>query len=232
MHQSTASLREHYDAMWRQAWPAVCEGRIDCDTQLKAGADPRRGLTLVARPGPALAALVGAAAKRLHDLEPEQYRQPESDLHLTVLSLFTATAEHRAEFERLPGYREAVAAALRGVRPFTIDFRGFTASRGAVLAQGFPRDATLNGLRERLRAELAARGLDATVDGRYRLVTAHATVLRFAAPLRKPGLFAAELEQLRNYRFGAMDVDRLELVAGDWYMSQQSVRTVERYRLA
>lgn len=232
MLHHTASLHDHYDTMWRQAWPAICEGQVAIDRQLRAGPDRRRGLTLVARPAPALAAMIAAARQRLHALEPDQYPQPETDLHLTVLSLFTATARHEQEFARLPAYQEAVAAALQGLPRFTIDFRGFTLSRAAVLAQGYPRDATLNLMRDRLRAELAARGLDGTLDQRYRLVTAHATALRFAAPLRRPGFFAAELEQLRNYRFGPMEVERLELVKGDWYMSERSVETLGSFPLA
>jgi len=46
-----------------------------------------------------------------------------------------------------------VQAALAGMPGFEIEFRGLTASRGAVLAQGFPRDAT------RPRAQLRARAL-------------------------------------------------------------------------
>lgn len=231
MLTSNGLLHEHYDAMWQQAWPAVCEGRITIDRQLRAGPDPRRGLTLLARPSRHVAGMIAAACERLHALEPEQYRQPESDLHVTVLSLFTATTRHEAEFARLADYQDAVAAALHDLRPFTVDFRGFTLSRGAVLAQGYPRDALLDAIRERLRQQLAARSLDGTVDQRYKLVTAHATAMRFAAPMRDPARFAAELEQFRNYRFGTMDVERLELVKGDWYMSADSVETLGSYSL-
>lgn len=45
-------------------------------------------------------------------------------------------------------------AALAGMPGFEIEFRGLTASRGAVRAQGFPRDAT------RPRAQLRARFAD------------------------------------------------------------------------
>ncbi len=114
---------------------------------------------------------------------------------------------------------------------FEIGFAGITLSRGAVMACGYPHGPALETLRERLRIQLRARGLDASLDQRYRLVTAHATLLRFAAPLQQPARFAALLEELRREPFGSMRVDALELVVNDWYMSSGSLRRVEVLRL-
>ncbi|AXA92106.1 2'-5' RNA ligase family protein [Massilia sp. YMA4] len=225
-------LQERYDMMWQQAAPALACGDVVCDAQLAAGDDPRRGLTLIARPARALAASFDAMLDTLSAIDPHQYRHPAADMHLTVLSLFTATVDHGPELARADQYRAAVAAAVQGTPPFTIDFTGVSASRGAVVAQGFPRDDTLELLRERLRGELRARGLDGSLDGRYKLVTAHSTLLRFVRPLAEPERFTQALQRLRSEPLGSMHVTALELVRNDWYMSSATLACLERYRLA
>jgi len=224
-------LRAHYDAMWERAWAAVARGDVDCDPHLAGGRDPRRGMTLVARPDPALAARFGAVQDRLPDADPRQYRQPGADLHLTVLSLFTVTADYGPQLARRADYAAAVRAAVDGLPAFDIDFHGITISRGAVLARGFPRDGTLELLRARLREQLRARGLDGSLDQRYRLVTAHSTLLRFVAPPPDPDRLAAALTALRDLPLGTMRVEGLQLVVNDWFMSSAAVESIETYAL-
>ncbi|AVR95723.1 hypothetical protein C9I28_08275 [Pseudoduganella armeniaca] len=224
-------LQQRYDTMWHEAAPALARGDVACDAQLAAGNDPRRGLTLIARPGPGLASSFDAMLDTLAAIDPHQYRHPVADMHVTVLSLFTATVDYGPELARADQYRAAVAEAVRGTPPFTIDFIGVTASRGAVVAQGFPRDDTLALLRERLRGELHARGLDGSLDGRYKLVTAHSTLLRFVRPLAEPARFTQALESLRTGALGSMHVAALELVQNDWYMSSATLQRLGSYPL-
>jgi 2'-5' RNA ligase len=195
-------------------------------------ADPRRGLTLLARPGADLARRLGDFLAELQSAEPEQYFQPAADLHLTVLSLFGATADHAPYLARLDDYRAAAAEALCDTPAFAVEIEGITLSRGAVLAQGFPRDGMLERVRERLRGALAARGLDGGLDQRYRLRTAHLTLVRFAAPLRRPEAFVQAIAAARRRAFGEMDVREMELVVGDWYQSAERTRLVQTHALS
>ena len=228
---SLPDLRTHYDAMWDRAWPDVSRGDVECDRHLAGGLDPRRGLTLIARPGAALAARFEAVQDALLAADPQQYRQPRADLHMTVLSLFTVTADHAPHLARRADYAAAARAATDGLPPFDIDFEGITISRGAVLAKGFTRDGTLEALRARLRAALRERGLDGSLDQRYRLVTAHSTVLRFIAPPADPARLAAALAGRRDTPLGTMRVDSLQLVVNDWYMSSAAVEPVATFTL-
>ncbi|WP_156895603.1 2'-5' RNA ligase family protein [Massilia putida] len=230
-HSPAPDLRAHYDAMWERAWPAVALGDVDCDTHLGGGLDPRRGMTLIARPDPALAARLEHVQDRLAGADPRQYRQPRADLHVTILSLFTVTEDYAPHLARRAGYTAAVRAAVDGLPAFDIDFDGITISRGAVLARGFPRDGTLELLRTRLRDALRARGLDGMLDQRYRLVTAHSTLLRFIAPPAGPARFAAVLAELRGMPLGTMHVDTPQLVVNDWYMSSAAVESIEAFPL-
>jgi 2'-5' RNA ligase len=224
-------LRRHYDAMWDRAWPAVSRGDVECDPHLAGGLDPRRGMTLIARPDAALAARLTDVQHRLADADPRQYRQPRADLHMTVLSLFTVTADYAPQLARRAAYAAAVRAAVRDLPAFDIDFKGITISRGAVLAAGFPRDDTLETLRARLREALRARGLDGMLDQRYRLVTAHSTLLRFVAPPADPTRLAAVLAEVRNEPLGTLRVGSLQLVVNDWFMSSAAVEPIEMYAL-
>jgi len=225
-------LAARYDAFWNAAAPEVRTGRVSLDAcALDKGNDARRGVTLLARPAPAVAERLAARLEALRGLEPGQYYQPRADLHLTVLSLFTATADHAPYLAHVDAYDAAVREAIRGEAPFTIDVRGVTLSPAAVLVQGFPRDDTLARIRARLRAALAARGLGGALDQRYRLETAHLTLVRFAAPLRDPARFVDALAAARTEAFGPSTVAALELVLGDWYQSSERARPIATYAL-
>jgi 2'-5' RNA ligase len=225
-------LEAHYGAIRDRAFPAIRAGDVELDTRLTAGPDPRRGLTLIARPDAALAARLMQLLDRLDALAPGQYRHPPQDLHLTILSLFTVCDDYHDELRRQDDYREAARSALAGMPPFDIDVRGLAASRGAVLAQGYPRDATLDTLRERLRTALRERGLDVSLDTRYRLVTAHMTLMRFTRPLADPARFADALEALRDTPCGRLRVERVALVENDWYMRSGVLRVIETFEFA
>lgn len=164
-------------------------------------------------------------------LEPEQRYQPASDLHHTVLSLFTATVDHQPHMARLPDYLGAVSEVVAGTSPFTIDVRGVTLTPGAVLAQGFPRDDTLAVLRDKLRRAISARGLGGALDQRYRLVTAHMTIVRFAVPLREPERFVSALQEARSTDFGSTRVEQLELVFGDWFHTRAREEVIAHFAL-
>lgn len=156
MTDATANtrLQVHYDIMWDRAFGAVACGDLDYDTHITAGPDLRRGLTLIARPNQALRARFDAVLDRLASSEPHQYLYPIGDMHVTILSLFTATENPTQQLLRLADYRAAVSAALEGIKTVEIDFAGISLSRSAVLAQGFPRGPALETLRDRLRVQL------------------------------------------------------------------------------
>lgn len=225
-------LNSHYDAIWRHSNDAIRNGDIDCDPRLAHGPDPRRGLTVIARPDALLAARFDGLLDQLAEVEPQQYRHPLADMHVTILSLFTVCQDYHAQLARCEDYRAAVREAVAGMPAFEIAFRGLTASRGAVLAQGIPCDGTLDALRERLRAQLRARDLDAALDQRYKLVTAHSTLLRFMRPLAQPARLADAIAGLREAPLGRMRVERVELALNDWYMSSGTLRHIETFDLA
>jgi 2'-5' RNA ligase len=233
MSSTNEFLQERYTGLWNGAIGEIRAGRVMMDPLLASREpDRRRCVTVLARPSAAIQHSVSEFLDELRVVNPEQYYYDPAELHLTVLSLFTATLEHERYLERYAEYLAAVKAALANAVSFAVDFSGVTLTREAVMIQGFPMTTTLNNLREVLRNELRARHLTEGLDGRYILQTAHMTAVRFRAPLRENAHFAEVLERYRDRPFGRMQVQELNLVRNDWYMSRSSVAVLERFQLS
>lgn len=233
MNPADDTLAERYLRLWKNALPAIRGRQTESDPVLASGIpDARRGLTLIARPKPEVQERILNMLAQLRALEPEQHFYPAESLHVTILSLFTASTDHQRFNAHLPAYIAAVQSALRGADSFQVAFRGITASTGAIMVQGYPKGPTLEGIRTRLRAELNARGLAVGVDTRYRIITAHVTVMRFRTPLRTAEKFADALENYRCEPFGDSIVDQLHLIQNDWYASPDQKITLSKFRLS
>lgn len=228
-----ARLRGRYETLWSSGIAAIESGKIDLDPTLAARAsDSRRGLTVVVRPPPAVQQAVLGFLRELSALEPGQHYYAGQELHVTVLSLFTASVDSAPLLARTADYIAAVDSALAQARPFEIGFEGVTASPGTVMVQGFLKDDLLNEIRDGIREQLHARGLGAGLDERYRLETAHMTVVRFCAPLRDQERFANALRGARQRQFGAARFADVSLVQNDWYMSESVTQTMKSWSLA
>ncbi len=225
-------LVRQYTDLWRAAQDSFSQGRVDIDPILANRAhDRRRGLSLIVRPGPTVATAVAHLLGQLVTCEPDQHYYRPTELHVTVLSLFTATPAYEPYFRRLPVYRTAIESAVASVGPFSIRFAGVTASAGAVMVQGFPDADQLNYLRDRVRQAFAEAGFAEDLDRRYRITTAHMTIMRFRQKARSlPGLLSL-LEGLRTFEFGTTAVREIHLVDNDWYMSEDRVQVLARYPL-
>ena len=225
-------LSRQYDRLWFRALKQIRAGSIDIDPVLRRRIpDERRGLTVIARPSHSVRHAVVRFLSELRRLEPHQYYYNASEFHLTILSLFTATIDSDRFFAARERYAAAVDAALERVGPLRIRFNGITASPASVMVQGFFDTNDLRDVRNRLRRQLRISGLGRGLDQRYRLQTAHMTVVRFRAPLRRPSRFAKALEEARRRAFGVTDVTGLSLVENDWYMSRRATCCLKRYRL-
>jgi 2'-5' RNA ligase len=233
MNSQAPSLSERYEHLWKSALPAIRSGAIEIDATLANRIpDRRRGFTLIARPDPQTRERVLNFLDTLRVIEPEQYYYSPVSLHVTVLSLFTATEAHERFSQRRKEYESAIQSVVTGTRSFPIQFCGITASPGAVMIQGFPGGDVLEQVRERLRACLQNRDLADGLDTRYRLVTAHMTALRFRERLRDSSQFAQRMEEFRGTAFGASQIELLTLVKNDWYLSPQSLELLADYPLA
>ena len=218
-------LLAHYEAMRQAALPQLALGHPELDTLLdNPGADARRGLTLLARPPQPMLAALAAVMADFQALEPAQYYYPPGDIHLTILSIISCYPGFALAAIEPAAYGQLVTELLRDVPPLRLRFAGFTASAAGILVQGFPLDEGLGELRQQLRVAFRAAGLPQSIDQRYRLQTAHATIVRFRAPLRDPAGLVALLRRYEQVPIGDFELAGTELVFNDWY--QRATHTV------
>ena len=223
---------EIYETLWREAVAAFARGEPHLDPHLAdKSKDLRRGVTLIARPSPLVQERVKEFLDRLAAVGPEQYFYRPEALHVTVMSIISGTLAWRKEIGRLAACRRVISEVLSRQRAFRIQFRGITASAGSVMIRGFPDGDGLGKIREELREGFARQGLGDLLDRRYKISTAHITVMRFRAPGMDWSRLGPVLERGREMDFGETTVDRLQLIWGDWYASAETVRVLQEYRL-
>jgi len=228
-----APVRRVYDELWAEAQVAFRQGVPQFDSHLREpGADPRRGLTLIVRPSEAVRVRVESFLREAAAAAPGQYVSGPAEMHMTILSLLSGSADWRIYVRQWPAFRKVLAEILATWPAFKIIYRGVTASPQTVIIQGFPCDDSLQRLRDELRARLKELGLAGQLDKRFRIVAAHLTVMRFVTPLPDWQPLARCLEAHRDTDFGEMNVTTLQLIFSDWYMSRRRTRVLEEYKLA
>jgi 2'-5' RNA ligase len=221
-----------YDRMWAEATARFASGDVQIDDHLRErDADRRRGLTLIVRPSPETLARVVELIAELREREPEQYFYRADELHVTVLSLVPASEAFVLDEVAVAAFGVPLTELFERSRRFRIRFAGVAVSAGAALIQGYAEGDHLNQLRDAIRRKLAAAGLADGLDVRYRIVTAHATFMRFAAPPRDLLSLTARLLAARTHDFGKTWVEQIDLVANDWYMAHDRVQVLATYPL-
>jgi 2'-5' RNA ligase len=224
-------MKTIYDNMWRQALPLLKNGQVDTDSLIISKNDTRRGLTLIFRPPAELLDNIQTFLNEARSVEPSQYFYPRSDLHLTVLSIISCYPGFHLNQIKQADYHQLIEVALQKINSFRLTFRGITASPAGVMVQGFDENGQLDLLRESLRDNFKISNLEHSIDKRYKLQTAHLTVIRFAKKLSQPAAFAALAEAYRNEDFGTCQVHEMELVFNDWYQRKENTVVTKTFRL-
>jgi 2'-5' RNA ligase len=226
------ALQHHYDTMRQLASHQLVHGQAELDPWLiQATLDERRGLTLRARPPAHIIARIQELVAAFQQVEPDQYYYPGPEIHLTISSLISAYPGFTLQQIAPLAYQQVVRHSLAQSRPFALTYSGVTASPGAILLQGFPQGDTLQQLRTKLKRCVEQAGLSHSIDARYALQTAHATLVRFRAPLRQPAQIVNLIQAYQQTFIGSFEVDTLELVYTDWYHRAAHTVVLETYSL-
>lgn len=226
------NLQKKYDQMWDGALKKFKQGRFEYDLWLNAKEDKRYGITLLARPDEAVKTKLVSLLDDFRRIEPHQYYYPASDMHLTVMSIISCREGFSLSEINPDVYIQKLREALTGKRPFPLEYRGLTASPGSILAQGFPVNGELNRIREDIRHIFKNGLLPHSIDSRYRLETAHATLVRFREKMIHPEPFIEQARQYRATPIGTFMVDQLELVFNDWYQRAGNTIVLEKFVLS
>lgn len=216
------NLQEHYNQLYTKSSKAILEGNYKVDDQINDVSDSRFGITLLIRPNDEIKAKIQLFLNELKEIDSKQYYYPDSDIHITVMSIISCYKGFTLDKIRTEKYIQIIEKSLIDVDKIKIEFRGITASPSAIMIQGFPTDESLNNLRDKLRENFKKSTLEESIDSRYAIATAHSTVLRFQEKVENPEKLMAVVEKFRDYDFGEFTVDKLELVYNDWYQRKKN----------
>ncbi|PIF30616.1 2'-5' RNA ligase [Flavobacterium sp. 9] len=221
------NLQEHYNELYKKSSEAILAGNYKLDSQINDKSDSRFGITLLIRPSETIKANIQLFLDKLKAIDPLQYYYPDSDIHITVMSIISCYEGFSLDKIIIADYVEIIKKSLIDVNEIKIKFQGVTASPSALMIQGFPTDESLNNLREKLRENFKKSTLQQSIDSRYAIATAHSTVLRFQEKLQNPKQLIDVAEKFRDFDFGEFKVENIELVYNDWYQREEN--TVDLY---
>jgi 2'-5' RNA ligase len=225
------NLTQHYDQLYETSSEIISAGKYSIDSELKNESDSRYGITLLIRPNEEIKSNIQQFITELKNAEPTQYFYPDSDIHITVMSIISCSDKFTLNQISPNEYIEVICRSLVDVEKIKIHYKGVTASPSAIMIQGFPSDETLNNLRNRLRESFKNSGLQQSIDSRYSISTAHSTIMRFQEKLHDPKKLIQIVEKFRDYDFGEFEVKNLELVYNDWYQRKSTTRVLGDFGL-
>lgn len=224
-------LQLHYEQMYLAAKNEWRQNGVRVDPLIHSPADHRFGLTLLIRPSAAVLELIQQWQQSILNVEPNLYIYPSTDIHVTLLSVFSCEPGFQLQHIHQEEYVALVAQVLQHVPPFRISFSGITASPEAIMVCGYVQNDELNALRNNLRGAFRQSSLRHSIDKRYALTTAHITAVRFSEPLHQPESLIQMLDASVNHPFGDCWVDQIDLVYNDWYMRNNKVQLLHRFSL-
>ncbi len=219
-----------YNSMWKRSIDGFTNNQFEFDPFLNhRELDFRRGLTVLGRlKGNTLTEVVEFLNEG-QSIEPNQHFYTKEDIHLTILSIISCTDTFDIGKINKEDYINVIDKAMNSLKSFEISFKGITASPSCVMIQGFPMDENLLMLRNQLRHSFRSSILKHSMDERYKLKTAHSTVIRFKNPLLNNKTFIDYLNRYRDYNFGCVNFDRIDLVYNDWYMTNSVVKSLKTF---
>lgn len=225
------NLKEHYNQLYKMSIKKISADNYEIDPMIDAEADDRFGLSLVIRPPIAVKNEIQKFLDELKRLEPNQYYYPNSDIHITLISVISCYGGLKLSQINVPEYIKLIEKSLKSEQHLTISFKGVTASPSCIMIQGFIDDNGLNHMREGLREGFKQSNLEQSMDKRYLIQTAHATVFRFKEKLEQKEKFLEIIDRYRDFNFGTFEVPNVELVYNDWYHREKLVSKLSDFNI-
>jgi 2'-5' RNA ligase len=159
---------------------------------------------------------------------PNQYYYPYCDLHTTIFDFNKAKAEYKRKADVENCIIDLVQGILKSIKVFPIMYKGFSFSSEAGIIRGYDFDILIN-IRKKIREAMIEYKLEN--DERYESQSAHITFMRFIEPIANPNKTVNMIDKLKNYSFGEMQVDSIDLVEHDWYNLEAKKRIIKHFRL-
>ncbi|OAD41554.1 2'-5' RNA ligase family protein [Polaribacter atrinae] len=223
------NLESHYKKLYNESINKISSDNYEIDDLIDSNKDNRFGITLLIRPSIEIKEKIQKFIKEIKKIEPNQYFYPNSDIHITVMSIISCYDGFDIKKIDLAKYIELTEKCLFEKKDMNITFRGITASTSGIMVQGFMDNNELNEIRDRLRKEFKNSNLEQSLDKRYSIQTAHSTIVRFRKELSQKGKLLEFLDENINYEFGTFKVNEFELVYNDWYQREKYVKEIYKF---
>lgn len=225
------NLIDHYNSLWLQSKNEILNNKYQIDNFLNKSFDTRRGITLLARLEFKVLNKIIKFIEKCKTIEPDQYYYKSSDIHITILTIISCYENFTIDLINRNDYIEIIKKALSGINNFKIQFKGITASDSCIMIKGFPLNNDINIIRENLRKNFKSSKLTNSIDKRYRLITAHSTIIRFKNNLKNPIKLIELIERYKDYNFGYSNIKELEFIFTDWYQRNENNKTLFTFKL-
>ena len=126
-----SQLKKHYQNLFKNTLTKVTKTNIQVDDFLNGKMDNRFGLTLLIRPNDLVKTNIQSFLDDLKKVEPNQYYYPNSDIHVTVLSIISCQPNFQLEQIEVQQYLSVIQKSIENIGSFPLHFKGVTASSSA-----------------------------------------------------------------------------------------------------
>ena len=223
--------KEHYSKLYNESISNISADKYEIDNLIDSQFDKRFGITLIIRPSNQVKDSIQKFINELKKAEPNQYYYPNSDIHITVMSIISCYEDFNIKNIELSKYIEFIKKSLPLNPNIEINFKGLTASNSCIMLQGFMNNNQLNEIRNNLRVEFNNSKLEQSLDKRYSIQTAHSTIVRFKTPFSQKQNFLKIIDKYVDYEFGTFEVKKIELVYNDWYQRKEFVKKIHEFEI-
>ena len=226
-----SDLKSLYSQMWMDSIDRFKNNNCETDLLINDPTDTRRGITVLSYFNNSVEVNISNFLEELKIIEPEQYYYPKNELHLTILSIISCIPSFKLSNIDVEAYTSIFKETIRDIGEFKVKYRGITVSSSCILIQGFPDGKQLSHLRNSLRVNFQKANLESTIDSRYEISTAHTTAVRCLAPFKSSDNLMKMLSKYRDYNFGTLEVNSLELVFNNWYQNLSITKNLSSLKL-
>ncbi|MEI8619376.1 hypothetical protein P4S66_00230 [Pseudoalteromonas sp. B129b] len=226
-----SDLKNLYSQMWIDSIDKFKNNDCEIDPLINDPTDMRRGITALSYFDSSVGSKISNFLKELQAIEPEQYYYPKSELHLTILSIISCTTGFKLSNIDVEAYSYIFKEAIKNIDGFKVHYKGITVSPSCILIQGFPDSERLSYLRDSLRVSFKKSKLKSTIDSRYKITTAHTTAVRCMTPFKNSDNLMKVLSKYKEYDFGTLEVNSLELVFNNWYQNLSITNSLSSFKL-
>ncbi len=217
--------------MWIDSIDRYKNNNCETDSLINEPSDMRRGITVLSYFDNSVDVKVANFLNELKLIEPDQYYYPKEELHLTILSIISCITGFKLSNIDIEAYSSIFQEAIKEIGAFNVKYKGITVSPSCILIQGFPDNKQLCHLRNSLRKNFKKAKLESTIDSRYEISTAHTTAVRCIAPFKNSSNLMNILSKYKDYDFGILEVNSLDLVYNNWYQNLAITKKLSSLKL-